>query len=145
MKKKVNIKDIICNYFTNHESRLLFNCRKDESAYDCLTRWIDKIDSILNNKDKIASIVNKATEDNCLLNESQLMTISQRILVMGTTYLFILETDTSKKISFEDCCRKSIKIHRKISGFNWSTILVYWWTRITFSENMKSSFILIIT
>ena len=110
-KKKVIIRDIIGDYFTSSEARLLFNCRKDETAYDCLTRRIDKFDSILNNKDTIASIVNKATEDNCQLNESQLMIMSQRILIMRTAYLFILESDTSKSISFEDCCKKLIEFH----------------------------------
>ena len=116
-KKKVIIRDIIGDYFTSSEARLLFNCRKDETAYDCLTRRIDKFDSILNNKDTIASIVNKATEANGQLNESQLMIMSQRILIMRTAYLFILESDTSKSISFEDCCKKSIKFHHKMSGF----------------------------
>ena len=58
-KKKVIIRDIIGDYFTSSEARLLFNCRKDESAYGCLTRRIDKFDSILNNKDTIASITLK--------------------------------------------------------------------------------------
>ncbi len=75
LKKKNNILDIIGDYFTSSEARSLFNCRKDESAYDCLTRRIDIFDAILNNKDNIASIVNKATDDNCKLNENQLMTM----------------------------------------------------------------------
>ena len=46
------------------------------------------------------------------------MTMSQRILYMRTAYLFILESDTSKPISFHDCCKKSIEFYQKMSGFN---------------------------
>ena len=107
----------------------MFNCRKDESAYDCLTRRIDKFDAILNNKENIASIVNKAADDNCKLNENQLMTMSQRILFLRKAYLFILESDTSKPISFQDCCKKSIEFYHKMSGFkliNNPRILMNW-------------------
>ena len=96
------MREIFGDYLTSPEARLLFNCRKDESAYDCFTRWIDKVDAILNNKENIvASIVNKATYKNFKLNENQLMTISLRILFLRTAYLFILISDTSKSISFQ--------------------------------------------
>ncbi len=80
-------------------------------------RRTDKFDAILDNKDKIVSIVNKATDDNCKLNENQLMTMSQIILFLRTAYLFILESNPSKSISFQDCCKKSIEFYYKMSGF----------------------------
>ena len=41
LKRKVNISDTIRDYFTGPKARLLFYFRKDESAYDCLTKRID--------------------------------------------------------------------------------------------------------
>jgi len=114
-KMNVNITDIIGDYFTSSEAKLLFNCRKDESADDCLSRRIDKFDSILNNKDIIASIVNNATEENCALNESQVIIISQRAQLLRTAYHFVLASDTSKRVSFLDCCKRSIN-HNKLNG-----------------------------
>ncbi len=117
MKRKVNIDVVIGDYFSSPEVRLLFNCRENKYTYDCLNRRIEQFDGNLINKDNITSIVNKATDGNCKLNENQLMTMSQQFRFLRTAYLFILESDTSKKISFEECCTKAIEFHRRMSGF----------------------------
>ena len=67
-RRQLMIVDIIGNYYTSIEGRLLFNTKIDETFYACLSQWIDIFDTILKNKIKIATIVNRGNEKDCESN-----------------------------------------------------------------------------
>ncbi len=67
--------DIIGDYVNSSEAKLIFNCHKNETVYDCLSQGIDVFESVINNKRDIASIFNKAMEKDCELNSQQTILI----------------------------------------------------------------------
>ena len=49
------------NYFNSTEARQLFNCQR-EDVEDCLSRRIDLFDEMINHKQEISIVVNKANK-----------------------------------------------------------------------------------
>ena len=47
-RRQLTIIDIIGDYYSSMEGRLLFNTKTDETVYTCLSRRIDVFDIILN-------------------------------------------------------------------------------------------------
>ena len=85
------------NYFNSTEAMLLFNC-KDDSIEDCLSRQIDIFDEIINHKQDISMVVNKANEKNCELTTKQSIIIRQQLQYLRNAYLNILQGN--KLVSF---------------------------------------------
>ena len=73
------INDIIGNYYTSMEGRLLFNTKVEETFYACLFQRIDVFDTILNNKVKIATIENRGNKKDCELNSQQSILVCIRM------------------------------------------------------------------
>ena len=115
-RRRLTIGDIIGDYFDSSEGKILFNCKQNESVYNCLSRRIDKFNSILNNKMCISEIVNKAKERDCELNCHQTILMLNRMKYLRQTYLFILQKDSSNKTTtFTSSCKKAIDHIKKIA------------------------------
>ena len=115
-RKRLSIVDIIGDYFTSPEAKLLFKCRKNETVYDCLSRRIDVFESVINNKSDISSIVNKAMEKDCQLNSHQTILIYNRMQYLKFSYLFMLDRDSNS--TYSSCCKKAIQHMRENCGVN---------------------------
>ena len=90
-RRRLIIIDIIGDYYSSMEGRLLFNTKTDETVYDCLSRQIDVFDTILNNKMNVSKIVKKGNKRDCELNSKQsiLVYISIYLYAIFMIYLFI--------------------------------------------------------
>ena len=108
-EKRKTIYDQIGNYFNSLEALQLFQPKSDESVKDCSSQRINLFDGILNNREDVSYIVNKASEDNCKLNSKQSIVMIQRILHLQNAYFIMLSNDVNKPISFKLCCEKGIK------------------------------------
>ena len=98
VNKKKNIHDEIGNYFNCSEATNLFRPWNNKSIEDCLSRYIDLLDEILNEKINISTIINKANEENCQWNKRQYLHIYQRINYLRIAYLNILNCDLNEPI-----------------------------------------------
>ena len=78
-RRRLTILDIIGDYYSSSEGKILFNCKQNESVYDCLSRRIDRFNMIINNKICISTIVNKAKEKDCEMSSYQTILILNRI------------------------------------------------------------------
>lgn len=85
-RNRLTICDIIGDYYTSSEGKILFNCPTDETVYDCLSRRIDHFELILNNKVSISSIVNKAREKDCELDSNQTILMLHRMQYLRFSY-----------------------------------------------------------
>lgn len=56
-KQKLSIANLVGNYFSSNDAKILFNSSENETVYDCLTRRIDCFDDILNRKLDLPKIV----------------------------------------------------------------------------------------
>ena len=108
-KEEEFIKNVIVNYFNSPEAKLLFKNKEGESVEECISRRIDMFDEILNNRKDISLLVNKAGEKNCEMNNTQFTLMTHRMHYLRNAYLQLLNVDTSKPISFQECCEEAIK------------------------------------
>ena len=62
-KRITDIQNLVrTNFFETRKVKILFNCRNNETNYDCLSRRVDHFNLILNNEVNISTIVNKANK-----------------------------------------------------------------------------------
>ena len=101
------------NYHSS-EGRIIFYC-KQESVYGYLSRCIDKLNSILNNKICISIIVNKVKERDCELNVHQTILVINWTQYLKQAYLFMLQKDSSNNIkTFTSSVKKQLSIRKKL-------------------------------
>ena len=118
-RRRLTIVDVIGDYNTSPEGRIIFNCKKNETVYDCLSRRIDQFNLIMNNKKCISTIVNKAREAHCEINSHQTILIINRMQYLKQAYLFMLEKQSSgSNNTFSNCCKKTIEYMSKCNGVN---------------------------
>jgi len=96
------------NYFNSTEAILLFNST-DDSIEDCLSRRIDMFDEIINHKQDISLVVNKANNKNCELTTKQSIILRQRLQYLRNAYLNVLQKNSNTKFSFKECCDQSLQ------------------------------------
>ena len=129
-RSKLTICDVIGDYYTSSEGKILFNCPTDETVYYCLSRRIDHFELILNNKVSLSSIINRAKEKDCELNSHQTILMLHRMQYLKFSYLFMLEkTSNGKNSTYNSCCKRAIEHMRKNCGINIITnerILMKW-------------------
>ena len=83
-RRRLTITDTIGDYYNSPKAKILFNCKKAESIYNCLSRHVDHFNLILNNKICISIIANKAMIKDCEMSPSQTILMLNR---MNTTSL----------------------------------------------------------
>ena len=64
----MTINDVIGDFYNSPDARILFNCKKNETVYKCLSCCIDHFNIIMNNKTCISTIVNNASKKDCELS-----------------------------------------------------------------------------
>ena len=106
-RRKAFIQNQIGDWFSSYEAISLFNVCKDETVYDCLTRRIDLFEDVINSKQCVSSIVNRATEENCSLSLIQGFKIGQKIQYLRQAYLNVLSC-ADGHVNFQSCCADAI-------------------------------------
>ncbi len=118
-RERLSIIDIIGNYFTSSEGKILFNCKNNETVYDCLSHHIDIFESIINNTMDISLIVNKANKKDCELTSQQTIMIHNRIQYLKYSYLIMLKKESrDSNLPYSECCKKVIEYMSQYCGVN---------------------------
>ncbi len=118
-RKRLSIIDIIGNYFTSSEGKILFICKNDKTVYNCLSHRIDIFDSIVNKKMDISLFVNKANKKNCELTSQQTIMIYNQIQYLKYSYLIMLKKESrDSNLTYSECCKKAIEHMSQYCGVN---------------------------
>ncbi len=120
-RRRLTILDIIGDYYSSSEGKILFNCKQNESVYDCLSRRIDHFNMIINNV-CISTIVHKAKEKDCEMSSYQTILILNQIQYLKHAYLFMLQKQSSTiNCTFASACKNAIehiKVNNGVSTIN---------------------------